>query len=292
MRVRIIGCGQIIRAIGLAAMLLVLAGTSVSSVSAYPGARSPDIQHQARSLPESVAGLLLPLPRHAGGDLQDVLPPSLLGRQGPQQVLIRLNTPPVADPAGRPGGGAEQHRRRVIAQQDAFLLRAAALAPDIKVLGRLQLVLNAVLAEADVTALGELLNDPAVARISEVVDYSPALSDTVPYIGGEAVHDLGLDGSGVRVAVLDSGIDYTHASLGGTGTRAAYRGAYGSGPADGRNTTRDGLFPTDRWWEGTTFWANCGPSPRVRRTPTPSTSTGTAPMSPTSSVGGRAWPPE
>ena len=46
----------------------------------------------------------------------------------------------------------------------------------------------------------------------------------------------GTDGTGVTVAVLDSGIDYTHRNLGGAGTLAAYAAAYGG--AAGRSVVR------------------------------------------------------
>ena len=54
--------------------------------------------------------------------------------------------------------------------------------------------------------------------------------DRVPYIGATAVHErgFGFDGTGVTVAVLDSGIDYTHAAFGGPGTATAYNNAYGA----------------------------------------------------------------
>ena len=45
----------------------------------------------------------------------------------------------------------------------------------------------------------------------------------------------GFDGAGVTVAILDSGIDYTHAAFGGAGTAAAYNDAYGSNTADPDN---------------------------------------------------------
>ena len=53
-----------------------------------------------------------------------------------------------------------------------------------------------------------------------------------------------MTGKGVRVGVIDSGIDYTHVAFGGAGTEAAYEAAYGESNDDSRNVTLDGLFPT------------------------------------------------
>ena len=49
----------------------------------------------------------------------------------------------------------------------------------------------------------------------------------VPLIGAPAVWDglAGLHGEGIKVAVIDTGIDYTHANFGGPGTTAAYNAA-------------------------------------------------------------------
>ncbi len=80
-----------------------------------------------------------------------------------------------------------------------------------------------------------------------------ALSETVPYIGAADIQANGFDGSGIRVAVLDSGIDYTHANFAGPGTLAAYEAAYGIDALDSRNTQRDGLFPTAKVVEGFDF---------------------------------------
>src|SRR5207244_6996323 len=106
-------------------------------------------------------------------------------------------------------------------------------------------------------------------------NYGLDLSETVPYIGATAVQNAGVNGTGVRVAVLDTGIDYTHKFLGGPGTVAAYKDAYGNTTADPKNTTTDGLFPTAKVIGGFDFvgekWPNgplqpdpdpidCGPS--------------------------------
>ena len=68
----------------------------------------------------------------------------------------------------------------------------------------------------------------------------------MPFIGATTVRNEGFDGTGVTVAVLDTGIDYTHKNLGGPGTAAADQAAYGGDTNDPKNTTRDGLFPTAR----------------------------------------------
>jgi hypothetical protein len=53
-------------------------------------------------------------------------------------------------------------------------------------------------------------------------------------------------GAGVTIGILDTGIDYTHAAFGGPGTLEAYTAAYGQNNTDLANTSRDGLFPTDK----------------------------------------------
>ena len=114
--------------------------------------------------------------------------------------------------------------------------------------------------EVDADAIEELAADPLVRSLRPVVDYQLDLAETVPYVGATAVQNSGYDGRGVRVAVLDSGIDYTHANLGGPGTVAAYAAAYGTGSDDLLNTTRDGFFPTAKVVEGYDFVGEAWPN--------------------------------
>src|SRR5438874_1131896 len=59
----------------------------------------------------------------------------------------------------------------------------------------------------------------------------------IPIIGPPAVwQSMGLHGEGVKIAIIDSGIDYTHANFGGPGTAEAYAAAHAKEtlPADPR----------------------------------------------------------
>ena len=111
-------------------------------------------------------------------------------------------------------------REQVLAEQAAFINRLSRVAPSAKSSRRVQLALNAIVMDVDAADLPQLARDTAITRIVGVSDYAHDLSETVPYIGATTAH-CSARGQGVRVAVIDSGIDYTHAALGGPGTQAA-----------------------------------------------------------------------
>ena len=128
-------------------------------------------------------------------------------------------------------------RASVMAQQAATADRMSAL--GAKELGRVQVAHNAIAVTIDAARLPDLAKMPGVVRVRPVIHYEMHLSETVPYVGGAAVQAGGADGTGVRIAVLDSGIDYTHKNLGGSGLAADYAAATAN-PA----VIPVGLFPT------------------------------------------------
>lgn len=81
---------------------------------------------------------------------------------------------------------------------------------------------------------------PGVLDIVPGEDYSRTVSDVVEYIGANTAREtFCVTGRGVRVAVLDSGIDYTHAAIGGAGTLAAFESAFGTSLSSVENTQRE-----------------------------------------------------
>lgn len=187
------------------------------------------------------------------------LDPGLAAQAGYRQVVIRLS----AAPAGLAPDPASQRRQAaaVAAQQDEVINLVKAIDPGATVLGRTRMVLNAVMMEVDATKLAEIVRDARVIAINPVGLYEVDLSETVPYIGATVpVQAAGYSGRDVRVAVLDSGIDYTHEAFGGPGTLQAYLDAYGTSTNDPKNTTRDGLFPTARVVGGYDFVGEVWPN--------------------------------
>ena len=175
--------------------------------------------------------------------------PLLRTASGTQHVLVRLR-----------GRAAAQgvSTSSVRSAQRSFAVDALRVSPTARVVGSVDTLLNGVFMTVDADELATLASLPSVLRISKVKDYEMSLSETVPYIGAAALHSGGNTGAGVTVAVLDSGIDYTHTAFGGVGTVEAYDAAY----ADPVDTTG---FPTARVTKGKDFvgedWPNTDLAP-------------------------------
>ncbi len=220
----------------------------------------------------------------APADRQSTLDARLHGKRGPVDVWVSLEQTSVAgqraalaeasgitDLAAAKTSpmlrqAAAEHRVRLRQAQGDMSQRLSSLGG--KELARVQTAHNAIAIRIDASQLSQVAALQGVAKVRPVLRYEMSLSETVPYVGGAAVQNSGRDGSGVTVAVLDSGVDYTHRNLGGAGTAEAYAAAYGADPADPKNTTLDGLFPTDKVVGGFDFvgetWPNCPSSADCR----------------------------
>ena len=241
------------RVLGLGSLTaLVVLGAS-SAVSAQTGP-APDRAAIDRELPASIAGLKLDEQVTLSGVGRDFLGATATGSG---KVIVRLSADSGADALAK-GANTAAAKRAAKAQQDAFIARVKSIDSGARVLGQVQMVMNAVFVEVDASKLAAIAADSAVRRVAPIGNYEKDLSETVPYIGAKAVQDAGVKGKGIKVAVFDSGIDYTHRALGGSGNPAHYA-------ANNPNIIEPGTFPTAKVKGGYDFvgsnWPNTAEQP-------------------------------
>jgi subtilisin family serine protease len=190
-----------------------------------------------------------------------------LGAQGKTvNAVVRLTDPSLAV-ANAKGNLSKAEQQAYVKQLKD---KQSAVAGQINGIGGRQVgqvtkALNALIVSVDRAKIGQIEALADVASVRPLNDYQLDLSETVPYIGAAAAQAAGVTGAGVKVAILDSGLDYTHEDFGGPGTVAAYLAAYGATTADPKNKSRDGLFPTTKAVGGFDFvgekWPNGGLEP-------------------------------
>lgn len=107
--------------------------------------------------------------------------------------------------------------------QKTLLDAQTAVSPQIESLGATIIsnytaAYNGMQIFTPLSALNDLRALPGVKAIHRAPIHQPALGASVPLIGAPDVWDnLGYTGEGVTIAIIDTGIDYTHAVFGGSG---------------------------------------------------------------------------
>lgn len=139
-------------------------------------------------------------------------------------------------------------------QQEEMLLELGQMLPSMTLAGKVQYILNAVFVDLP---LDEELpsNLPGVKHASpeEMYRVSQVQQGVLEQLGATFAHEYCLTGKGVKVGIIDTGVDYTHIALGGNGTQAAYTNAYGTSRDATENKSPDGFFPTAKVVEGKDF---------------------------------------
>jgi subtilisin family serine protease len=125
---------------------------------------------------------------------------------------------------------------RVSAQHAA--MRASIEAYGAKILSAQKVGANGMRISVPASQLAALRAIPGVRSVGRVISYQTDNIDSVPWIGATKVWaNLGLKGKDVKVGIIDSGIDYLHANLGGAGNPADFT-------ANNPGVIEPGSFPT------------------------------------------------
>jgi subtilisin family serine protease len=145
-------------------------------------------------------------------------------------VVVQLTGDPVTIQQANAGRKLtkpekDQAKAALKAPQDALAASITSLGGTI--LANYQVAYNGIKVLIARDNVAQLATLPGVIAVKPVTIAKPDNIHGIPLIGAPAVwQNLGLHGENVKIAIIDTGIDYTHANFGGPGTAAAYRAAH------------------------------------------------------------------
>ncbi|HKI92953.1 MAG TPA: S8 family serine peptidase, partial [Gaiellaceae bacterium] len=139
------------------------------------------------------------------------------------RVIAELALPPLAARYGR-GLYAVPRRKLAVAStaSRAYLAQLArtqaravaqlhAAIPQARVQERFRIVLDAITVDLPAKTLPTLMRQPSVAHVYPSLRYTLALDSSPGIIGADTVRrELGADGTGMKIAIVDDGIDQTN----------------------------------------------------------------------------------
>ena len=158
-------------------------------------------------------------------------------KSGPLKIVIRL----PADPLGKvPKEQRVDQLTLILAQQKSLTEKLSSISNKINIIYKYQSILNAlyiVVPEDLVNQIDPLIPEGshvALATVFQRPDIKSQLAtsavpvdlknhNSVKYIGADQLHLMDIKGQGLKIGVIDTGIDYTHAMLGGSGKVEDYK---------------------------------------------------------------------
>jgi len=168
-----------------------------------------------------------------------VVPLGVKGGGRVKVVVVMASDSVAAARARFPDRALTRDERRAVEDQAAA--EQQGVEPEISgrgghVLKRFRHALNGIKIEIDRDQVAALAALPGVVEVLPVIKHRPNNAVSVPFIGAPTVWQgsPGFRGEGVKIAIIDTGIDYTHANFGGPGTVAAFQAAAAAStqPAD------------------------------------------------------------
>ncbi|MGI8835323.1 MAG: S8 family serine peptidase [Pyrinomonadaceae bacterium] len=140
---------------------------------------------------------------------------------------------------------AQTQLARITRAQDRLAAILSSSSINATEIYRVQRVLNGIAVYVAPEKLAALRQLPGVKAVHLLVLEYPSLSTSVPFIGAPELWNnaagvrTNVTGAGIKVGIIDTGIDYQHSNFGGRGLLADYT-------ANNRTSNADGFFPTQK----------------------------------------------
>ncbi len=240
--------------LALAATTTVGAGGVASATG--PGPAAPPLPLAPGGLAEGAGDPIASDDVLAG--LTDKISSGLADAEGTVTAFVQLDTPSGLDVAEEGGDAAavqeataqvEQVAEAVVPAESAPGARAAAVEPTR--IATLANLVSGTLVTGDAARVRDLAGSDEVVAVYRVTTKTADNSSTDAFTRALQVwQDTGETGEGVRIGVIDTGLDYTHAAFGGPGTVEAYAAAYGE---DGTQPVPEGLYDPAKYLGGYDF---------------------------------------
>ena len=154
-----------------------------------------------------------------------------VNRDNKQQIeayLVILKQETAADlmSSGRYTEDKARQTYELIEQaQREFASELSTLDPNAKIFGTTKVLAPAVIISADKGTLNKLKLNRNVEKVLPIIDHELHVEAVNPYINAAPVNASGNTAQNQTVAVLDTGVDYTHKAFGGEGTVEAWDAA-------------------------------------------------------------------
>lgn len=129
---------------------------------------------------------------------------------GSVRVIVRLNTDYKMEGKLSSSQAVQDQRSRISQEQGKLLSRL--VSHDLSGVKKFATIPYLAM-KVNPAALDALSKDPGVVSIVEDKPVPPTLQQSIPFINADDVHVQGFDGSGITVAVLDTGVLNTHEFL-------------------------------------------------------------------------------
>ncbi|MBX3002024.1 MAG: CHRD domain-containing protein [Caldilineaceae bacterium] len=202
-----------------------------------PGEAAQIMSHFPQRDWRAPSGVTIPAGAHHHSSSQSVD----VGDNQLLNLVVHLEMPSLVERMGPSTDGTARttYAAQVAREQSRVSTEIRSLG-DARVVFTFNNLSSGIAVQAPASSIGRLANIPGVSRVTRVPDYTVDLHETVPFVGAQFLQDLGITGAGVKVAVLDSGIDFSHLAFGGPGTVAGWEEAYfGSDVACDPNVLHD-----------------------------------------------------